>query len=49
MSYWSFSDDSDQTCFDHLSKHTPDSIKDEARRELQDRGYSDSEILERED
>ena len=34
MGYWDFEKDSDRTCFNHLDKHVPDSIRKEARKEL---------------
>ena len=40
MGFWGFEKDSDKTCFDHLDKRTPDSIREEAQKELIKRGYS---------
>lgn len=48
MGYWNFEKDSDRTCFDHLDKHVPDSIRKEAREELINRGYSESYVKEKE-
>ncbi len=41
-----FERDSDRTCFEHLGKHTPDSIREAAKQELRYRGYSDNCIQE---
>lgn len=48
MGYWDFEKDSDRTCFNHLDKHVPDSIKKEAREELVRRGYSENTVREEE-
>ena len=40
MGFWGFEHDSDKTCFEHLDKHVPDSIREEAEQELISRGYS---------
>lgn len=48
MGYWDFERDSDKTCFDHLDKHVPQSIREEAKEELRYRGYSDNYIREKE-
>lgn len=36
---WDFEKDSDKTCFDHLGDYIPESIANEAKRELRRRGY----------
>lgn len=41
-----FSRDSDRTCFQHLDKHVPQSIREEAKEELRYRGYSRNTIEE---
>ena len=48
MGYWDFEKDNDKTCFDNLDKHTPDSIRKEAREELISRGYSKDYVLQKE-
>lgn len=48
MSIWRFEYDPDKVCFDHLGKHVPDSIKEEAKTELKRRGYNDKTIQEEE-
>ena len=48
MGFWEFEKESDATCFDHLGKYTPDSIKEEAKQELRNRGYSEEKIREEE-
>lgn len=44
MGYWGFENDTDQECFNHLGRNVPDSIRQEAREELQRRGYSEDRI-----
>lgn len=48
MGYWDFEKDSDRTCFNHLDKHVPDSIRKEAREELVRMGYSKDRVREEE-
>ena len=45
---WDFEKDSDKTCFDHLGDYIPESIANEAKRELRRRGYSEEKIREEE-
>lgn len=54
MGFWFSYKDSDEVCFEHcVGKHTPDSIREEAKMELRQRGYTiqqiDKYILEHED
>lgn len=44
MGYWEFENDTDQECFNHLGRSVPNSIRQEAREELQRRGYSEDRI-----
>lgn len=48
MGYWDFSKNSDKECFDHLGDYVPQSIQEDAKRELRDRGYSE-ETIQREE
>ena len=45
---WDFEKYSDKTCFDHLGDYIPESIANEAKRELRRRGYSEEKIREEE-
>lgn len=45
MGFWFNEKDNDKTVWEHtVGKHTPDSIKQEAVRELKDRGFNAKEI-----
>lgn len=46
MGYWNFEKDTDKTCFEHLDKHVPDSMRKEAREELISRGYNEDYVRE---
>lgn len=47
---WFNDKDSLDTIHNHLDeKHTPDSIREDAERELRDRGYDDKNIKEMKD
>lgn len=46
---WDFEKDSDKTCFDHRGDYIPESIANEAKKELRRRGYSEEKIHEEEE
>ena len=48
MGFWGFEKDTDKTCFDHLGDRVPHCIKEEAKQELRERGYSEKRIQEEE-
>ncbi|MEQ2717788.1 hypothetical protein [Fusicatenibacter saccharivorans] len=45
---WDFEKDSDKTCFDLRGDYIPESIANEAKKELRRRGYSEEKIHEEE-
>lgn len=44
MSRWFDENDKISTVINHLDSKTPDSIRDEAKRELRERGWTDRQI-----
>ena len=48
MGYWGCEKDSDETLFNNLGDHVPQSIANECKMELRRRGYSEDKIREEE-